>query len=521
MAEKGFKIVYGVYTFSLLGLVVSAALNTGIGALVCIVLSAVLVVIMVIRFRHPMSQLSLQRFYPALGSGIAAVVLYLVLVLKEGWEIYARIVLAAGLGLAFWLSPILFVVCSLILIPLALPFMQQPVQAAPYQPPPYVQEVVIAQAIPESPISRTQGPYIVNLDVMARNTETQQSAPWYNAQADTELEIAITDLETAYQIDNPLVATFLRELHAELFGSATVDGKWAELLLGAEALAAGLVISKYVLGRFVETQQVAESPALGAFLPDAQVLSGFFERVPKSRLAEITYGTGLEKEKISALLELGKVYGQYTHEPACFWRPTTQEEVEGIAGAKLYTGYLTSEMTPLDLSPGMKSIFTDFNEFMNASKEPVMLDPTAIPILVQVLDFLFDETGKILKERRERRKKQDKAEEKKAAAQAATQTGEAIASKAAALSQMVRASAWQNAEKQVEGLLAQLGIYQDRYRHYKKQYAIYGEATVEYSVIHNLEEAEEGIEATAKELQAVLSKIYGKKVSIEGLEEHE
>jgi hypothetical protein len=514
MVEKGYKLLYGLYTLSLLGLVVSAALGSWVGALAAAVVGVVLVIVMFFRFRERVTERSFEHWKPALGSAIAAVILFFVLLLKAGWEVYARVILAAGLALAFWLSPVIFWVGVLFLPLLAMPFVQQP-----YSPPPY--EVVMVQNVQESSASTSQ-PYQVGVGTQNEFTGLRQDASWLNFQANAELDAAIDDLQAAYQIDDPVAVEFLKDLFDELYGSISTQGVWLDVLLAGGALASGLVMGKFILKRHEEFDEGDGSPLVSAYLPGMQALQAYFEHVPKSRLAEITYGTGLDKEKASALLELGRVFGQYTHEPACFWRPTTEDEVIDRMGQMEDSGYRMPTLT--DESPYGQRIFDNLKDMEAAMKEPLMLDPTMIPVLVQVLDFLFDETSAILKERRQRRKKQGKAEEKKTSTQAAPvqmapEAGEAIFSKEAALSQMVRANAWKNTEKQVEGLLEQLKIYQDRYRLHQKQYAIHGEAAVPFSVMYNLEEAETGIETTSKELQAVLSKVYGKKVSIEGLDE--
>lgn len=45
----------------------------------------------------------------------------------------------------------------------------------------------------------------------------------------------------------------------------------------------------------------------------------YFEKVPKSRIAEISAGTGISKEKLSPILTALS----FEHEPACFWKPPT------------------------------------------------------------------------------------------------------------------------------------------------------------------------------------------------------
>lgn len=64
-----------------------------------------------------------------------------------------------------------------------------------------------------------------------------------------------------------------------------------------------------------------------------------------------------------------------------------------------------------------------------------------------------------------------------------------------------------------------IDIYTERYWLARKQYAIAGDATVDYKVLRNLKEAEDGIAEITKELETVLSTVYDKKVVVIGLED--
>jgi hypothetical protein len=152
-----------------------------------------------------------------------------------------------------------------------------------------------------------------------------------------------------------------------------------------------------------------------------------------------------------------------------------------------------------------------------------MLDTAAIPILMKAVDFLFEEGRKILEERRERRKNQQEGS-KRATESLATQpktevnAAEAIQSKEAALKSPVALSAWQNSEADIMHLLSLLEIYARNYHLAKEQYAKWGSALVPPIVVNNLIEAEDAVEATTRELQAVLTRLYTKRFTVQELE---
>ena len=153
-----------------------------------------------------------------------------------------------------------------------------------------------------------------------------------------------------------------------------------------------------------------------------------------------------------------------------------------------------------------------------------MLDPTTVPILVKVLDFLFGEGSKVLQERRGRRKAAQEGEKPKGSEPllaSKLDSTEIIQSKDVALSQRVASSAWVTSEAKVNHLLSLLDTYTRNYYLAKEQYAKYGSALVPQIVVHNLIEAENGIATTMNELQDVLGTVYGKKVFVREVEEVE
>jgi hypothetical protein len=67
--------------------------------------------------------------------------------------------------------------------------------------------------------------------------------------------------------------------------------------------------------------------------------------------------------------------------------------------------------------------------------------------------------------------------------------------------------------------LALLEIYTKNYHLAEEQYAKWGSTLVPPIIIHNLTEAENEIAATTKELQATLSRVYGKNVAASEVEQ--
>lgn len=136
-----------------------------------------------------------------------------------------------------------------------------------------------------------------------------------------------------------------------------------------------------------------------------------------------------------------------------------------------------------------------------------MADPIAVPVLMKALDFLFGEAAKILQERRERRRSKD------ASVMQSIPQG-AIVSKEEALAVSIDDTRWSNVEKEVEHLLSLLEIYKANYYLAKEQYAKFGGAMVPPIIMHNLQEAEDGISETVSKLERLLEEIYGRRIVV-------
>jgi hypothetical protein len=149
----------------------------------------------------------------------------------------------------------------------------------------------------------------------------------------------------------------------------------------------------------------------------------------------------------------------------------------------------------------------------------MMIEAFSIPILLKAVDFLFEESRKILQERRERRQAQQEADtpEPEVTAQPAgneLKAVDVIQSRDVALSQKIDEAMWAASEAEIKHLLSLLEVHTQNYYLAKEQYAKWGSALVPPIIVNNLTEAENEIIATTKRLQAALSKVYGKKVTI-------
>lgn len=147
-----------------------------------------------------------------------------------------------------------------------------------------------------------------------------------------------------------------------------------------------------------------------------------------------------------------------------------------------------------------------------------MIDPTQLPILLKAIDFIFDEGHKILDERRERRKKDDAAPQMEGPTPAKDIVPVAPEKVAEIKQDMVTSRIdellWQNHEKEIQHLVNLLKDHTQNYYLLKEQYAKWGSALVPPIIVNQLNEKEDEILATTKQLEAVLSKVYGKDIRI-------
>jgi hypothetical protein len=147
-----------------------------------------------------------------------------------------------------------------------------------------------------------------------------------------------------------------------------------------------------------------------------------------------------------------------------------------------------------------------------------MIDPTQLPLLLKAIDFVFEEGHKILEERRERRKmenvsaKDENQEPAKELAVPEPEEEEEI--KQDMLTAKVDELLWQNNQSEIQHLVTLLETYSRNYHLAKEQYAKWGDALVPPIIVHNMQDAENSMIETLKQLEFVLSKVYKKDITI-------
>lgn len=150
-----------------------------------------------------------------------------------------------------------------------------------------------------------------------------------------------------------------------------------------------------------------------------------------------------------------------------------------------------------------------------------MIDPIQIPILLKAIDFVFEEGHKILAERRERREQQktetlaqnsEQPEPVKEVPPPDVQEPQEL--KQDLITTQIDEILWQNHELEVQHLVRLLETYSRNYHIASEQYAKWGSALVPPIIVHNRNEAENSVAETLKKLEAVLSKVYQKDISL-------
>lgn len=149
----------------------------------------------------------------------------------------------------------------------------------------------------------------------------------------------------------------------------------------------------------------------------------------------------------------------------------------------------------------------------------MIVEAFSIPILLKATEFLFNEAGKILQERRERRQAEEKPftqeiETLTTLSQDSEQAQDTLTSKEVAITQMIDENSWENSRAEIEHLISLLEIHTRNYYLAQKQYAKWGSALVPPIIMNNLDEAEDEVAKTTIKLQNALSKVYGKRIAI-------
>jgi hypothetical protein len=145
-----------------------------------------------------------------------------------------------------------------------------------------------------------------------------------------------------------------------------------------------------------------------------------------------------------------------------------------------------------------------------------MLETFAIPVLTKAADFLFEESSKILQERRERRKTlQSQSNSPSEIVQENPENARKIhddkivRTKDELLQQKVNEALWNTYEDQVVHELNLLELHTRTYYLARKQYAQWGDELVPPIILNRLQKAEDDIAATTHKLRSIMETITG------------
>ena len=146
-----------------------------------------------------------------------------------------------------------------------------------------------------------------------------------------------------------------------------------------------------------------------------------------------------------------------------------------------------------------------------------MIDPTQLPLLIKAIDFVFEEGHKILEERRERRKITDGPHTSEDSEQVkelvVPEPEEENEIKQDLLNSKIDELLWQNNQMEIQHLVKLLETYSHNYYLAKEQYSKWGDALVPPIIVHNMQDAENSMIETIKQLEIVLSKVYKKSIN--------
>lgn len=141
-----------------------------------------------------------------------------------------------------------------------------------------------------------------------------------------------------------------------------------------------------------------------------------------------------------------------------------------------------------------------------------MLEAIAVPVVLKAVDFLFEEVSKIINDSKTKRNNPKQDEKKQPELAFDDSVESVISTKEQATIQPISEDSLRRNKAKIEHLIRLLEIYTKNYYLAKEKYARWGSELVPAVIVHSLDESEEQVIQTAKELQDVLSDMYGKKV---------
>jgi hypothetical protein len=157
-----------------------------------------------------------------------------------------------------------------------------------------------------------------------------------------------------------------------------------------------------------------------------------------------------------------------------------------------------------------------------------MIETLAVPLVVKAIEFLFDESKKVLEERRTRRDaelnasinsgKQDVEKPVVDAPSNSQAPVEAIHTKESALDTRIDEIRLKSLEKDIAHLLELSEIYKDNLYQARGKFARFGRDYAPPHLLYEMKEAEDGFVESSKKLNTLLSQLYGKEIIVPGLD---
>jgi hypothetical protein len=157
-----------------------------------------------------------------------------------------------------------------------------------------------------------------------------------------------------------------------------------------------------------------------------------------------------------------------------------------------------------------------------------MIETLAVPLVVKAIEFLFDESKKVLEERRTRREAElnasinsGKQEVEKPVVDVPSKTQapvEAIHTKESALDARIDEIRLKALEKDIAHLLELSEIYKDNLYQARGKFARFGRDYAPPHLLYEIKEAEDGFVESSKKLNILLSQLYGKEIIVPGLD---
>lgn len=126
--------------------------------------------------------------------------------------------------------------------------------------------------------------------------------------------------EMASSLEREDGLNFLKELFDALIDTLTSPEKLANILADTAIISPGLYLCWEFVKKIRSFAEKRNSTPLHQISSKCEKLLSYFERVPKSRIAEISLGTGISAEEANLLLRLMG----FVHQSNCFWHPPLQ-----------------------------------------------------------------------------------------------------------------------------------------------------------------------------------------------------